>query len=95
MCGVVIATRQKSSDGICMQHKHNITMEDVKTMAYLLLGVKFFFLSDSGNFSLLPILKNGGLNFRVMIHRVMPLNSQSVAWSLFTLHFQIHAWNPG
>lgn len=28
-------------------------------MAYLLLGVKFFFLSDSGNVPLLPILKIG------------------------------------
>lgn len=81
--------------------KDNITMEDFKMMAYLLLGVKFFFFFVRlGERSLVADSQNRqqGLNFRgvtLMIHRVMPLTSQSVACSLFTLHFQIHTWNPG
>lgn len=59
-----------------------------------------FFFVRLGERSLVADSQNRqqGLNFRgvtLMIHRVMPLTSQSVACSLFTLHFQIHTWNPG
>lgn len=61
---------------------------------------KVFFFVRLGERSLVADSQNRqqGLNFRgvtLMIHRVMPLTSQSVACSLFTLHFQIHTWNPG
>lgn len=39
---VVIATRPKVLDVLCMQHKHTKTMEDMETMVYLVLGPQLF-----------------------------------------------------
>lgn len=40
--GVVIATCPKVHDVICIRHKYNTTMEDIKVMVYLLLGLCIF-----------------------------------------------------
>lgn len=39
---VVIATRPKVLDVLCIQHKHTKTMEDMETMVYLVLGPQLF-----------------------------------------------------
>lgn len=39
---VVIATRPKVLNVLCMQHKDNKTMEDMETMVYLVLGPQLF-----------------------------------------------------
>lgn len=73
---VVIATRPKVLDVLCIQHKHTKTMEDMETMVYLVLGPQlfvrqgFFVLCFVQPFPSLPGYKNCGLGCCEEVARV-------------------------